>query len=400
MSFEPRGRKQKWSADPRNETWARDTDKFGFRMLERMGWSEGQGLGANCQGTSAHVKTTLKSNKLGLGADKRVDYEWLAVQDAYDNVLADLNDDLAAGDDTKEKVERPKPARQGRASRMFYSRFRKGKDLTQYGKEDLAAILGHKSTRPQHLLDEDSSKNSSNASSGEEAEDSGESQDGILTVKAGESVSDYFARRLAEKGLAAAMAQATGHTPPAPPTAPTTTTAPTATAAPTTKADTKAERKKSKKKRKRTEDGSAVAEENATPNNPKQSAAEEPIAATSAQKKKKKSKKRASDAGTAGAETTEVEVAVVAPTSPASDGSSKKKKKSKRRRVEQDEAQSTEHNAPAVAPTPSPKKKKTKQAKEEAGTANGGVINSTGEQSEQAPAAKKKKKSKKNKHKQ
>ena len=39
-----------------------DESKFGFRMLESMGWKKGRGLGANESGIMEHVKTVKRSN--------------------------------------------------------------------------------------------------------------------------------------------------------------------------------------------------------------------------------------------------------------------------------------------------------------------------------------------------
>ena len=64
---EPR-RRQKWTLNPRGESsnlddlsdwnnvvhtgnmWSNDEDKFGQKLMEKMGWSKGKGLGANLDG--------------------------------------------------------------------------------------------------------------------------------------------------------------------------------------------------------------------------------------------------------------------------------------------------------------------------------------------------------------
>ena len=51
---------------------AADTDRFGFKMLEKMGWSEGNGLGAKGNGMTRHVKVARKANALGEFGETRV----------------------------------------------------------------------------------------------------------------------------------------------------------------------------------------------------------------------------------------------------------------------------------------------------------------------------------------
>ena len=47
-----------------------DTSKYGYRMLQRMGWEEGKGLGSKEEGLKEHIKVSVKrdnSGKLDLG---------------------------------------------------------------------------------------------------------------------------------------------------------------------------------------------------------------------------------------------------------------------------------------------------------------------------------------------
>lgn len=45
-----------------------DTTKFGYRMLQRMGWEEGKGLGAREEGRKEHVKIQGNRDNVGVCA--------------------------------------------------------------------------------------------------------------------------------------------------------------------------------------------------------------------------------------------------------------------------------------------------------------------------------------------
>lgn len=46
-------------------SYFKDNDKFGQRMLEKMGWKKGQGLGSRNQGIHESVKCRLKFDSKG-----------------------------------------------------------------------------------------------------------------------------------------------------------------------------------------------------------------------------------------------------------------------------------------------------------------------------------------------
>uniref|UniRef100_A0A667X204 G-patch domain-containing protein n=1 Tax=Myripristis murdjan TaxID=586833 RepID=A0A667X204_9TELE len=146
MLAEPR-RKQKWSVDPRNTAWTNDDSKFGQKMLERMGWSKGKGLGKGEQGSTEHIKVKVKNNNLGLGTTASYEDNWIAHQDDFNQLLAELNSchrqsttdecppEEKQGFSLEEKSKTSK-------KRVHYMKFTKGKDLSCRSETDLNCIFG------------------------------------------------------------------------------------------------------------------------------------------------------------------------------------------------------------------------------------------------------------------
>ncbi|KAJ3028589.1 UNVERIFIED_CONTAM: Cytoplasmic thioredoxin isoenzyme 2 [Siphonaria sp. JEL0065] len=69
-----------------------DKNKIGYKMMQAMGWS-GKGLGKNEDGMAEHVKVSLKSNNLGIGADKKSIDNWMDNTFAFSSLLENLNKD-------------------------------------------------------------------------------------------------------------------------------------------------------------------------------------------------------------------------------------------------------------------------------------------------------------------
>lgn len=44
---------------------ASDANKFGQKMLEKMGWSKGKGLGAKEDGITEHIRASYKHDSTG-----------------------------------------------------------------------------------------------------------------------------------------------------------------------------------------------------------------------------------------------------------------------------------------------------------------------------------------------
>lgn len=184
-----RRRKQKWAVDPRNTAWSNDDSKFGQRMLEKMGWSKGKGLGAQEQGATDHIKVQVKNNHLGLGATINNEDNWIAHQDDFNQLLAALNtchgQETADSSDNKEKKsfsleEKSKISK----NRVHYMKFTKGKDLSSRSKTDLDCIFGKRQKKK-------TPEETSSPATPEGTE--------TTTTTSAFTIHEYFAKRMAER---------------------------------------------------------------------------------------------------------------------------------------------------------------------------------------------------------
>ncbi|GME85809.1 unnamed protein product [Ambrosiozyma monospora] len=64
----PRNR-QRFGIDPRNTNWSNDTTRFGHQHLMKLGWNPGSGLGMVNHAITSHIKVSVKTDNMGLGAN-------------------------------------------------------------------------------------------------------------------------------------------------------------------------------------------------------------------------------------------------------------------------------------------------------------------------------------------
>lgn len=126
---------------------------FGARMLEKMGWSKGKGLGLNSDGEVNPIAIKMKSDNKGLGFARTSEDIAVAQQQGFDALLASfsegtdekkLDSDTAAETEAAE-VNAPKSLEQmskKSRARVHYQKFTRGKDLSRASSKDLASILG------------------------------------------------------------------------------------------------------------------------------------------------------------------------------------------------------------------------------------------------------------------
>ncbi|XP_070705296.1 PIN2/TERF1-interacting telomerase inhibitor 1 [Pempheris klunzingeri] len=300
MLAEPR-RKQKWSVDPRNSTWSNDDSKFGQKMLERMGWSKGKGLGKTEQGSTDHIKVKVKNNNYGLGTSANYEDNWIAHQDDFNELLAQLNNCHGQNSSTEPPPGEPKGFSLEEKSktsrkRVHYMKFTKGKDLSSRTESDLNCIFGK---RGRSAKDQEQESNSSESQDETEenftpAPSELDTESITKTVTSTMTMQEYFAQRMAQLKNARGQAQTTA------PSADVETSGPSEEPSPFHNSNDDSEepkKKRKKKKSKKSVDELEVAEENST----------EPIVLEGdedqqqecpGKKKKKKKRKMAENGGT------------------------------------------------------------------------------------------------------
>uniref|UniRef100_A0A0K2UC25 PIN2/TERF1 interacting, telomerase inhibitor 1 [Xenopus laevis] n=1 Tax=Lepeophtheirus salmonis TaxID=72036 RepID=A0A0K2UC25_LEPSM len=198
-------RKAKWSLNPRGHLWTQDESKFGQKMLEKLGWEKGKGLGAKKQGITEIISLKSIDENQGLGFKGDKD-EWIAHQDDFTSVLAGLSEhhsneleetevpnkeDGKKTDDTQSLEYKSKNTKK----RIHYHKFTRSKDTSSYSSSDLNSILGSEvvAKKKKQKVEEDKEAQLKN---NEEAKVE-KCDNGLLVIKGG-SINDYFAKKMAE----------------------------------------------------------------------------------------------------------------------------------------------------------------------------------------------------------
>ncbi|XP_058816439.1 uncharacterized protein LOC131679717 isoform X2 [Topomyia yanbarensis] len=184
---------------PRAEPVYNDNTNFGVRMLAKLGWSEGKGLGKREDGMAAPILPTLKQDGEGFGYAGEKDNHWTQHDQDFNQLLKVLNgEEASAGDQVElKKIKSLEEKSKKSRARVHYKKFTRGKDLSRATEKDLANIFGKKS------LDEVNYQSSEIETKEEIQENKPESEEtnilGLTTVTATMSLQDYFKSKMRNK---------------------------------------------------------------------------------------------------------------------------------------------------------------------------------------------------------
>ncbi|KAJ6642760.1 PIN2/TERF1-interacting telomerase inhibitor 1 [Pseudolycoriella hygida] len=216
MTFFSNPKHKDYVLNPRGRALYDDSNRFGTKMLEKMGWSKGKGLGAKLDGQLEFIKVSHKNDQQGMGF-KDVDDQWTTHENNFNSLLKSFqsaedsneqgedllaeqlksNDRISKKERAAEKVELfsgvslEEQSKNSRA-RVHYKKFTRGKDLSRYSEKDLANIFGKKSLEINAEALTDKCNNDSKIEKAlEKTPDFG-----ITTVETGTTINDYFKNKM------------------------------------------------------------------------------------------------------------------------------------------------------------------------------------------------------------
>ncbi len=197
-----------------------DSNRFGTKMLEKMGWSKGKGLGANLDGQLEFIKVSHKGDQKGVGFKDRDD-QWTTHESNFNSLLSSFqsaeNSDEEPQDCAVQHFKSDdKPAKRKKENvyekeelfsgvsleeqsknsraRVHYKKFTRGKDLSRYSEKDLANIFGKKSLASN--VEEDGSNNEIIETEKLDKSSEHTPNFGITTIETGTTINDYFKNKM------------------------------------------------------------------------------------------------------------------------------------------------------------------------------------------------------------
>jgi Pin2-interacting protein X1 len=183
--------------DTRNKSWSEGS--IGAKLLGKLGWTEGQGLGRNKQGTSHALVAIRRADGVGLGATSN-DQDttgWKDTNDNFASVLRNLQSEhaTATSSNNKSKSSSKKDKKpklvlaKNRVLAGHAKKMRAAKDLSNKTNEEMACIFGgavHQGTTKKPKMSKKRSREDDNNS--EEKKPSGNNAKCVSTAVTSEAL--------------------------------------------------------------------------------------------------------------------------------------------------------------------------------------------------------------------
>ncbi|CAF1192920.1 unnamed protein product [Adineta steineri] len=178
--------------------WVEDDNKFGKKMLEKMGWTSGVGLGKNENGRTEHIDMKFKSNMKGVGfVNGKYDDTWIAHSQSFDSVLEQLQQSHPTS--SPSSIHNFAQTVQQTNTRFNYKKQSSGKDLSSRSNHELDCIFGrNKKNIKTNSTDNETKQQSDND---DDDEKKNEKLSDNLYVTSKQSITDYFKDKSKKKAL-------------------------------------------------------------------------------------------------------------------------------------------------------------------------------------------------------
>jgi len=208
MLAEPR-RRQRIGPNPRGKFFSQDEDNRGRNLLQKLGWKDGDGLGAQKHGMVEPIRPKIQMNSNGLGFDIKSD-PWMAHSKEFAAVLENLQTAHGGSEDNKEDVRAELETKSKHSrSRIHYHKFTRGKDLSSITSKDWTCIFGNDirlalsvESNSEVVFSsrspDESAPDACDVSGAANGEDVKPTVEDLNTVNMG-SMHDYFKMKMAEK---------------------------------------------------------------------------------------------------------------------------------------------------------------------------------------------------------
>lgn len=183
-----------YAHNPRGNIWFNDESTYGHKLLLKMGWNKGKGLGKNENGIKENVKAKFRSTNSGLGFKDDAYKNIMSTE--YESILKNLHAEYSDSKSIPGKESDKQEKEYNQKSKVVKSKLRYpklffGKDVTKYSDKDMKSIF----ICSLPVKDDEEKVTKDLIISQEEKSEI----EPPKTVSSGLSISDYFNKKMEEK---------------------------------------------------------------------------------------------------------------------------------------------------------------------------------------------------------
>jgi len=188
---------------------------FGFKMMQKMGWGVGKGLGKEKKGRTKAIRVKKKNDNMGIGGDATTkDDQMKAATGVFEDILkrlAAVHDgtggvkDDSDSDDSDDGVKYSTGAslKRYQARHALHSKFRKAKNVSSYNDAAKAELFGRRANDEEEEVQAETIYHKDGSET--------DKTSGVRVTTSETKIGDYFLQKMKERGVSEfAMGAASG----------------------------------------------------------------------------------------------------------------------------------------------------------------------------------------------